>query len=96
MPEELLQEVRGYLHITWEDEQTDKNLIGYIKRGMARLQHIAGVPLNFTEEDLPKTLLLDYCRYANSNALEMFETNFSSELLDLHIQGQLVEPEVTP
>lgn len=85
----LLQDVKDYLNITWQDEKTDKNLTGIIKRGMARLTNIAGVPaLDFTAEDLPRQLLLDYCRYGNSQALEMFEINFSSELLTLHIDNQ--------
>lgn len=85
----LLQDVKDYLHITWQDEKTDKNLTGMIKRGMARLKDVAGVStLDFKEEDLPKTLLLDYCRYANSHALEMFENNFQGELLSLHLMCQ--------
>ncbi|QNU66921.1 hypothetical protein EHE19_019185 [Ruminiclostridium herbifermentans] len=93
MPEGLLNDVKTYLHITWQDAETDKNITGIIKRGMARLQTIAGVPLDFSVEDLPRSLLFDYCRYANSHALEMFEKNFSSELLSLHINNQ-VESEV--
>lgn len=89
MPEGLLDDVKDYLHISWQDEKTDKNITGYIKRGMARLQEIAGVPLNFNEEDLPKSLLLDYCRYANSQALEMFEKNFLSEIMSLNLRGQI-------
>ena len=92
----LLQDVKDYLHINWEDEKTDKNLTGMIKRGMARLTNIAGVSsLNFIEDDLPRQLLFDYCRYANSQALEVFETNFQSELLSLHInkQAELIEDE---
>lgn len=92
--EQLLLEVKSYLHITWEDENTDNNLKGFINRGMARLTDMAGVPsLDFTAEEQPKTLLLDYCRYANSQALEMFEKNFASELLSLHLQYQFKEPE---
>ena len=92
--EQLLPEVKSYLHITWQDENTDNNLKGFINRGMARLQDIAGVPsLDFTAEDQPKSLLLDYCRYANSQALEMFEKNFASELLDLHLTHQFAEPQ---
>ena len=85
---QLLAEVKSYLHINWTDENTDNNLIGYIRRGMARLQEVAGVSLDFTVEDLSKSLLLDYCRYANSQALEMFEKNFSSELLELNLSNQ--------
>lgn len=101
MPEGLLSDIKAYLHITWVDADTDKNLTGIINRGMARLQEIAGVSLDFTVEDSQKSLLFDYCRYANSHALEMFEKNFSSELVSLHIKGQIqaeieAESEVTP
>ncbi|WP_291636576.1 hypothetical protein, partial [Clostridium sp.] len=78
MPIGLLEAIRAYLHITWVDELTDSNLTGMIKRGMARLQVIAGVPLEFIIEDDARSLLFDYVRYANSQALEMFEKNFAS------------------
>lgn len=84
----LLPDVKIYLGITWQDDDTDKKVTGYINRGMKRLQKIAGATLDFTQEDLPKTLLLDYCRYANSQALEVFEHNFLSELLDLNFNIQ--------
>ena len=100
MPEDdlksLLQDIKDYLHISWEDEKTDKNIAGMIKRGMARLNNIAGVSsLDFISEDLPRQLLFDYVRYANSQALEVFEVNFQSELLSLHIntQAELIEDE---
>lgn len=93
MLEELLVDIKSYLHITWEDKNTDQNLTGMIKRGMKRLQEIAGASLDFMEEDLPRQLLFDYCRYANSHALEMFEKNFSSELLSLHLKYRVAEIE---
>lgn len=91
--EQLLVDVKDYLHIVWQDEITDRNITGFIKRGKARLQQIASVPLDFTIEDSPRTLLFDYCRYANSQALEMFEKNFTSELLDLNLDNQFATPE---
>ncbi|CAM2079367.1 MAG: Phage gp6-like head-tail connector protein [uncultured Clostridium sp.] len=89
MPDGLLEEVKDYLNITWVDERTENNITGMIKRGMAYLQKVAGVPsLDFKKEDTPKALLLDYVRYANSQALELFETNFRGELLSLHLEYQ--------
>lgn len=88
LPEGLLNAVKAYLKITWQDEATDAEINGYINRGMARLQQIAGAPLDFTEEGQPRALLLDYCRYARSQALEVFEKNFEAELLDLHFSTQ--------
>lgn len=86
---QLLIDVKDYLNITWEDERTDKNLAGMIQRGKRRLQNIAGVSsIDFTEEGLARELLFDYCRYANSHALEMFESNFIGELQSLHFEYQ--------
>ncbi|WP_308780043.1 hypothetical protein [uncultured Clostridium sp.] len=82
-------DIKDYLNITWEDERTDKKLAGMIQRGKRRLQNIAGVSsIDFIEEGLARELLFDYCRYANSHALEMFETNFIGELQSLHLEYQ--------
>lgn len=88
LPEGLLDAVKSYLKITWQDAATDAEVTGYINRGMARLQKIAGASLDFKIEDLPRALLLDYCRYARSQALEVFEKNFEAELLDLNFSTQ--------
>lgn len=91
---QLLSDIKDYLNISWEDERTNKNLTGMMKRGMKRLRDIAGVSsLDFTEESLARELLLDYCRYANSHALEMFEINFIGELQSLHFEYQAVASE---
>ncbi|GCD13191.1 hypothetical protein [Clostridium tagluense] len=90
MQEGLLEVVRNYLHITWIDENTDKNLTDAINSSMARLREIAGVStVDFTVEGLARDLLKDRCRYINSQALEMFEKNFASELMSLHIKSQV-------
>ncbi len=86
MDKELLEEVKNYLDITWEDEATDRKVEGMINRGKARLEEIAGAPLSFQIPGLPQSLLLDYCRYTYSNALEMFWKNFRDELVALNIQ----------
>lgn len=88
--ETMLEDIKDYLGITWQDDKTDKRITGYIKRGMKRLQNIAGASLDFMIEDLPRSLLFDYCRYANSQALEVFETNFEADLNDLYLRTQAV------
>lgn len=88
LPDGLLSAVKSYLNVTWQDEATDAKITGYISRGMARLQNIAGAPLDFITEGQPRALLLDYCRYANAQALEVFEKNFMSELLELNLCTQ--------
>lgn len=86
--ETLLSDVKEYLAVTWDDEKTNSKIKGYISRGMARLQSIAGASLSFTDEGPARSLLLDYCRYANSQALEVFEQNFERALMDLYLSVQ--------
>lgn len=89
MPDGLLDDIKDYLSITWQDAKTDARITGFINRGMRRLQDIAGATLDFVVEDLPRMLLFDYCRYANSQALEVFEKNFSAELLELNLRERV-------
>ena len=89
--EELLKDVRNYLDITYEDAEGDKKLIGIIARGMKHLDEIAGKEQDYQPEDQPRALLLDYCRYARNNVLELFEENFRSELIALRTGAQTDE-----
>ena len=63
----MLEEVKNYLRVTWDDE--DSEIISLIERGKKYLSRQTGTSLNFGDDDLPKQLLLDYCRYARNNAL---------------------------
>lgn len=85
----LLDEVKNYLDITWNDPQTDLKLTGIIARGKKYLNRTAGKELDFEVEDKPKELLLDYCRYVRSKALEMFQQNYLHELLSLQMESEV-------
>lgn len=85
----LLDDVKNYLNVTWEDTNTDKKLTGIIERGKRYLDTIAGEKLDYTTEDKPKELLLDYCRYVRSNALEEYQKNFLHELLSLQMYREV-------
>lgn len=94
---ELLEDVKNYLNKDWELDDTSKRaLSGMIKRGMSYLDNVAGTTLNYENEDIEKSLLLDYCRYADSKALEMFATNFQPDLLELNLKYQAVSEEAEP
>jgi len=80
----MLDEVKEYLKITWDDE--DAKLQNIIDRGENYLNERTGLVLDYTTEGQPKALLLDYCRYAYNNALEYFNENFKSELFRLQLK----------
>lgn len=87
--EKLLPDIVAYLQLTEADLEKEREIRGFIQRGMARLNKIAGKDLDYVTEGQPRSLLFDYCRYANSRALEVFEKNFQSELLDLNLESQV-------
>lgn len=86
LPDGLLDAVKNYLDITWSDPDSDTKLSGIIARGMRYLDKAAGAELDYTVEDKPRELLMDYCRYVRSNALDEFQTNYLHELLSLQIE----------
>ena len=89
LPAGLLDAVKNYLDITWEDPAGDEKLAGIISRGIKYLNSVAGAELDYTEEDKPRELLFDYCRYVRSNALDEFQVNYLHELLSLQIQQEV-------
>ncbi len=89
LPDDLLGDVRNYLDITWTDEALDNKIKGFISRGAKYIDGVTGEEEDYTIEDKPKELLLDYCRYARSHALEDFQKNFRHELLSLQIQRKV-------
>jgi DNA replicative helicase MCM subunit Mcm2 (Cdc46/Mcm family) len=91
LPDGLLMAVRNYLDITWEDPAEDEKLSGFIFRGMKYINKVAGTELDYTVEDKPRELLLDYCRYARSKALNEFAVNYLHELLSLQIDQEVKE-----
>lgn len=70
-----------------EDITIDRRIRIMIENGIARLRKSAPdlTVKDFEEEGNARALLFDYCRYADSNALEMFGVNFSAEILALRL-----------
>lgn len=91
----LLIAVKNYLDITWHDIATDNKLSGIIARGIKHIDKIAGAAQDYTVEDKPRELLLDYCRYVRSNALNEFDSNYQHELLSLQIAQEVADYEAS-
>ena len=83
LPTGLLDEIKDYLDITWEDEATDRKYSGLIASGMNYLNEKAGEALDYTVDGEGLTLLKDYVRYARDGALDVFENNYLHLLLSM-------------
>lgn len=85
----MLETVKGYLKITWADEDADIQKI--IDRGKTRIKDLIGAEPDFDSAGLAQDLLLDYCRYSYNNAIEYFEDNFQKEILRLQLETAAAE-----
>lgn len=89
LPEELLSDVKNYLNITWDDDATDTKVSGLIASGMVYLNAKYGEEADYTADSMPRTLLMEYVRYARDSALDVFENNYQALLLGMQ-NGRLV------
>ena len=90
LPEGLLSDVKNYLNITWDDDATDKKVSGLIASGMIYLNAKYGKDADYTADGMPRTLLMEYVRYARDSALDVFENNYQALLLGMHPQSVTV------
>lgn len=83
LPQGLLNDVKNALDVTWQDTAVDDKYKMLIANGIMYLDGKLGIDdLNeYTKDGNPRTLLLEYVRYARDNALEVFENNFQALLL---------------
>lgn len=79
----LLDDVKNYLNITWDDKATETKVVGLIAAGMIYLNGKYGTEAEYTEDGMPRTLLMEYVRYARDSALDVFENNYQALLLGM-------------
>lgn len=82
----MLEELKDYLNVTWEDPDTNKKIEGIINRGKDYLNEYSSGEIDFEKDGKAKQLLLDYGRYVYNHSFELFEINFSRELLSLSLR----------
>lgn len=91
IPESLLADVKNYLNITWDDEATDAKVSGLIATGSVYLDLKYGGEADYMEDGLPRTLLMEYVRYARDGALDVFENNYQALILGMQNQKAVSE-----
>ena len=82
----LLDDVKTILNKITADEWTETKLNLIIARGKRYLRRFAPdlSDEDFEEGDLyARSLLLDYCRYDYSEAVEMFKVNYREDIIAL-------------
>ncbi len=83
LPNGLLEDVKNYLNITWQDDATDTKIGGIIASGVVYLNGKYGKEADYTQNGMPRTLLFEYVRYVRDSALDVFENNYQALLLGM-------------
>jgi len=87
LPEGILEAVKKYpgIDVTWDDAEIDKQLTSIATFGMKFLDGKAGAALDYTKEEMPRQLLLEYCKYSRNGMLDRFMINYIPFLADLKV-----------
>lgn len=81
----ILADVKTELgYQTFEDAELDKRLSRYINTGAEFLTKTAGGYVDFDSDAIARDMLVDYCRYANSQQTEFFIENYHTQLSNLN------------
>lgn len=100
VPADLLADVKNYLNITWDDEATDAKIVGLIASAAAYLDSKLGGRPDYEADGMPRTLLMEYVRYARDSALDVFESNYLALILTAQneslVMQNAVESTVSP
>ncbi len=91
----VFEDIKTMLDINIEDTSNDKKINIIIEDGK---QHLRSFNPLLSDDDFEKPtraryLLSSYCRYAYSNASEMFDINYKAEILALRQEYEVQEYE---
>lgn len=94
-----LKDIKNYLNITWEDEDTDGKVKGAAVRAQSSVRELIGaVGLQFVDLSAEESaesessgtvaeqLFLDACRYIYNDAYEDFSKNFADTIISQRIK----------
>lgn len=87
----LLEDLKNYLDMTFEDEGTDKKVWDSAKRGMKLIDDRAGMMQDYELDLDARDLLYNFVRYDINGVRHLFEKNFKTELLDLVLDREAGE-----
>ena len=76
---EMLTDAKDKLYISWDEN--DEQVRRIILRACKYVQSKVSQELTFAPDSDEYELMLERCRYDWNNALDEFETNYSSEIL---------------
>lgn len=79
-----IETIANALGYTWLDDSMTVLLSGTIERGKNYLKRFDPEAKFEDESEFASFLLIEYCRYALSNAIDDFGNNYASDIMSFH------------
>lgn len=87
--DELTELILNELDLIHADGDMTKKIMRMIGSGKAYLEDKFGAPIDYEADRQALELLISYCRYARSSAIEQFPHDFLGEITALAIRGAM-------
>lgn len=79
----LLQELKDILNITWDEEETNRKLQKIMKDAEPILNWKLGAKIDYSNPGLEHNLFLNYCMYSYNNCTNEFDNNYFNEIMQI-------------
>lgn len=79
----LMQALKDKLHITWDEEETNRKLIQIIESAKVTLDYKLGANIDYYSLGQEQNLFLNYCMYLYNNCANEFDDNYINEIYQI-------------
>lgn len=79
----LLQELKDSLNITWDEEETNRKLKKIMNDAESILNWKLGAKIDYSTPGQEHNLFLNYCMYAYNNCTNEFDDNYFNEIMQI-------------
>ena len=89
----LLQELKDNLNITWDEEETNRKLNSILKDAKETLDYKLGATIDYSVPGIEHNLFLNYCMYVYNNCSNEFDYNYLNELYQVRQKYEVLNYE---
>ena len=87
---DLLTLVKDKLKITWEDDDTDREIETIMEDAEIALNSTIGAKIQYSAPGQERRLFLNYCLYAYNDMESKFDSAYVNELMQLRIKYEVM------
>lgn len=78
--EQLAKDVKRHLKITWNREETEREIESIMKDAEPKLNHMLGAETDYSVSGINHELFLNYCLYAYNKCSEEFHKAYGRDI----------------